>query len=239
MNSIERQPWADGRNPANRCTARRTNGEPCKRAPIEGSNVCATHGGRAPQVKRRAQQRLDESSDIAVRRIVAIMNDDTTPVQVRLAAAKDVLDRAGLSGAHRVELSGEMTLFERSLSEVTYDEVEIVDDLGELAVIDAEVVEPAEVADEAEPAATRDEDARRRREARSAGTTSARSATEEREAELRQREAEARAEQARMGQIVADVRSGKLVHRDPLPPGERRPDPDARGTVIRHRRRQP
>ena len=42
-----------------RCTAHspRT-GQPCKRAPIRGGTVCATHGGSAPQVKAKAKERL-------------------------------------------------------------------------------------------------------------------------------------------------------------------------------------
>jgi hypothetical protein len=44
-------------NPA-RCTAHRTNGQPCARAPIKGHTVCATHGGSAPQVKDAAARHL-------------------------------------------------------------------------------------------------------------------------------------------------------------------------------------
>lgn len=47
-----------------RCTAtaNRT-GERCKNAAIKGSNVCRVHGGSAPQVKKKAQERLDEMAD--------------------------------------------------------------------------------------------------------------------------------------------------------------------------------
>lgn len=40
-----------------RCTAKSRTG-PCKRYAILGGTVCATHGGRAPQVKAAAAQRL-------------------------------------------------------------------------------------------------------------------------------------------------------------------------------------
>jgi hypothetical protein len=44
-----------------RCTARSTRtGERCKRAAGKGATVCATHGGRAPQVKAAAKRRQAE-----------------------------------------------------------------------------------------------------------------------------------------------------------------------------------
>lgn len=39
---------------ARRCSARRTNGEPCRAYAIVGGTVCRTHGGSAPQVRRAA-----------------------------------------------------------------------------------------------------------------------------------------------------------------------------------------
>lgn len=37
-----------------RCTARRHDGQPCGRFAIVGGTVCTTHGGAAPQVRRKA-----------------------------------------------------------------------------------------------------------------------------------------------------------------------------------------
>lgn len=46
------------------CTATaNSTGERCQNAPIKGSNVCRVHGGSAPQVKKKAQERLDEMAD--------------------------------------------------------------------------------------------------------------------------------------------------------------------------------
>lgn len=42
-----------------RCTAHTGGGKPCQRWPVDGANVCATHGGRAPQVKAAAKRRLE------------------------------------------------------------------------------------------------------------------------------------------------------------------------------------
>lgn len=42
------------------CSARRRDGEPCRASAINGASVCRVHGGRAPQVKAKAAQRLAE-----------------------------------------------------------------------------------------------------------------------------------------------------------------------------------
>lgn len=46
---------------AARCTARRSSdGEPCKNFAMNGAKVCHAHGGRSPQVRRRAAERVAE-----------------------------------------------------------------------------------------------------------------------------------------------------------------------------------
>lgn len=44
--------------PARRCSARRTNGEPCRCCAIVGGTVCRVHGGAATQVRRAAVRRV-------------------------------------------------------------------------------------------------------------------------------------------------------------------------------------
>ena len=39
---------------ARRCTAKRSNGQPCKRWAIKGAMVCTAHGAAAPQVRAKA-----------------------------------------------------------------------------------------------------------------------------------------------------------------------------------------
>lgn len=49
------------------CTATaKSTGEQCQRAAIKGSNVCHVHGGAAPQVKKKAEERLREAAAPAI-----------------------------------------------------------------------------------------------------------------------------------------------------------------------------
>jgi hypothetical protein len=49
---MPRQPWSVP------CGAHRTNGQPCGAWSVRGAFVCATHGGRAPQVQAWTEFRL-------------------------------------------------------------------------------------------------------------------------------------------------------------------------------------
>lgn len=98
-----------------RCTARRRNGEPCRNWAMLGTNVCRMHGGAAPQVRRRAQQRILEASDKAAARLVEIMQDPKVPYAVQLAAARDLLDRAQLAGKQEIEMGVTVSLLERNI----------------------------------------------------------------------------------------------------------------------------
>lgn len=41
-----------------KCSAKRSNGEPCTKWPVTGQRVCNTHGGSSPQAKAAAERRL-------------------------------------------------------------------------------------------------------------------------------------------------------------------------------------
>ena len=79
------------------CTARRTDGQPCKASAIKGATVCRVHGGSAPQVRAAAQRRLLEAADPAAAELVHLALDAESP-NVRLAAVRDLLDRAAVGG---------------------------------------------------------------------------------------------------------------------------------------------
>lgn len=64
-----------------RCTASTSAGRPCRRPPIAGGTVCATHGGSAPQVKAAAARRLQLA---AAARELAVLGE---PIAIDPAAA--------------------------------------------------------------------------------------------------------------------------------------------------------
>jgi hypothetical protein len=79
-----------------RCNATRPNGSRCKREAEDGAVVCDQHGGAAPQVRRRAAERLIMTADQAAQSLVRMMEDTEVPFGVRAKIAQDLLDRAGL-----------------------------------------------------------------------------------------------------------------------------------------------
>jgi hypothetical protein len=82
-----------------RCNATRPNGSRCKRQAGDGGVVCDQHGGAAPQVRRRAAERLIMTADQAAQMLVTMMADTEVPFGVRAKIAQDLLDRAGLVAA--------------------------------------------------------------------------------------------------------------------------------------------
>jgi hypothetical protein len=80
-----------------RCNGTLQSGKRCRREAIEGSVVCEIHGGLAPQVRRRAAERVLLTADEAIQVIKSSISDPTVPAGVRLKAAQDLADRAGLA----------------------------------------------------------------------------------------------------------------------------------------------
>jgi hypothetical protein len=79
-----------------RCNATRPNGGRCRREAEDGGVVCDQHGGAAPQVRRRAAERLIMTADQAAQMLVRMMEDTEVPFGVRAKIVQDLLDRAGL-----------------------------------------------------------------------------------------------------------------------------------------------
>lgn len=94
----EKQPWAATNAPtyAERmatqhprlCKAHRaSDGEPCGAFAIRGGSVCAVHGGRAPQVRRKAQQRLEFAKDMMLVRAFRGIPEPQAPPMPRCKPA--------------------------------------------------------------------------------------------------------------------------------------------------------
>lgn len=86
------------------CTAKRSNGEPCKGQAIQGGAVCRVHGGSAPQVRAKAAERLAALVNPAIAVLAASMRQSKDK-RLALSAAVDVLNRNNLGGKKQMEIS--------------------------------------------------------------------------------------------------------------------------------------
>ena len=77
----------------------------CERSAIRGGTVCPKHGGGAPQVKRKARERLNDLVDPAINQLDTRVSDKKNP-SLALRAATDILDRAGFKPTDKVEHFG-------------------------------------------------------------------------------------------------------------------------------------
>jgi hypothetical protein len=153
-----------------RCNGTRPNGGRCKREAEDGAVVCDQHGGAAPQVRRRAAERLIMSADHVSQKLLEWLDDPEVPYRVRAEIAQDVLDRAGLIAAqvHQIIPTTEdpiMRFFKEAFSnpnnweenppqpaieDRVLDRSDLADEPEE--IVEAEIVEAEIVEPEGEPA---------------------------------------------------------------------------------------
>lgn len=86
-----------------RCRAHNRSGSQCGLAPTVGATVCKWHGGAAPQVRAKAEERIRALVDPALDRLAKLLEDQSSGVA--LGAVKDVLDRAGYVAKQQVEVT--------------------------------------------------------------------------------------------------------------------------------------
>lgn len=116
-----REVSTDFKTGGTRCTARSTRtGEPCKRPAMLGGNVCYHHGGNAPQVKAKAQRRLQQAADALVQRLLGFALDGSVADPVALQAIRDALDRAGLGAKQAVAVEVKQEPWEELLGDVAH-----------------------------------------------------------------------------------------------------------------------
>ena len=90
-----------------RCTATaKSTGERCQNAAIKGGAVCRVHGGSAPQVRQKADERLEEMAETAAEKM-----------QNRMDELFEMLDDGDLTPEERLKVHKEM----RQLSKLLWD----------------------------------------------------------------------------------------------------------------------
>ena len=87
-----------------RCSAHRTNGEPCHKWPIRGGRVCRNHGGAAKHVQDAARRRIAALVDPALGVLDHAMRRKKTDLGEAVRAARDILDRAGFKPGEQLDI---------------------------------------------------------------------------------------------------------------------------------------
>lgn len=107
-------------NPQKPCSARRTNGEPCRKAAINGGNVCRTHGGAAKNVVNAARIRLQNASFQMAKELLHMATDENVSDAVKLKAITEALDRGGVMTKSSVDVDVSVkpheSIFEQMMS---------------------------------------------------------------------------------------------------------------------------
>jgi hypothetical protein len=105
---------------------------------MKAQAVCFTHGGAAPQARQAAQARIDASADMAAAHLIEWMNSAKVPYNIRLQAAKDLLDRANIGTDKTLTL--ELKPFEVDIESLLLDVEE--PEGADLRIVRSTVVSP-------------------------------------------------------------------------------------------------
>lgn len=144
--------------PTVRCTRIKSDGTQCKNRSRRGlgltktgpPGLCPRHGGNLPSLKahadavvQAARYQLVDSAPDALNTIMELLRDNDTPQAVRLAAARDVLDRANIKGSTDINI--EVTQNEapsvklmKKLEDMRKKEEPTLEDLGEAVAEEGE-----------------------------------------------------------------------------------------------------
>jgi hypothetical protein len=111
--------WWEARNNTGRCKAHRKNGDRCKRPVDPGAAVCGHHGARAPAVRAKARQRIEEAADRMAKLLLKMASDENVSEVVRLRAITDALSRAGITEKTALEVEVSLKPYEKIMSDLT------------------------------------------------------------------------------------------------------------------------
>jgi hypothetical protein len=107
--------------PKRQCTATTKHGdragERCGASAIKGGSVCAKHGGRAPQVRAKAQERLEALVEPALVELGKIVRAKGTSDADKIKACAEILDRyapTSKRSAQDVKVDGNVTVNDQS-----------------------------------------------------------------------------------------------------------------------------
>ena len=84
-------------------------GLPCRQHAISGGTVCVTHGGSAGHVREAARRRL-EAMVFPALAVLRKLIDEADGDGVKLAAVKDILDRAGLKPSDLIQVDNTVSI---------------------------------------------------------------------------------------------------------------------------------
>ena len=104
-----RRPCAKCGQVHKRCTAHNKRGGPCGQQALRGSAVCRSHGGKAPQTRKKAAERIEDARqqmldmiEPLLIRLRDIALDDATDNTDLIRLYKEIANRVGLSERHVV-----------------------------------------------------------------------------------------------------------------------------------------
>lgn len=126
-----------------RCVAHNRWGEPCKAWAMKGSVVCNKHGGMAPQVRQKAQERILMAQDDAASLLVRSMSNDKIPFAERRRVAEFLL-----TYENRNEVKVTLARWEENIEGLFFDadddivDAELVEEVRAIPPSDAPPAEP-------------------------------------------------------------------------------------------------
>ena len=112
---VEETTSVERRDPR-RCTAHNRAGAPCGKFSMRGQTVCRNHGGASPQAQAKAAEmvelaelRLRGLAPVAVAELESLVTNATSEA-VRLAAARDLVDRSVGRATERIQVAAAITV---------------------------------------------------------------------------------------------------------------------------------